>query len=243
MIQSRNDLSEYCLRRLGKPVIKINVAQEQIDDSIDEAIQVYRERHYDATEETWVIYELTQADVDNGFITLDDSISVVEEMLPESFLAYNNDFMSYGYQVTVGAFTNFRNFDTINYEMTMMNLQQISDSLPSHNRVIHTKHMNKLAFRSKSLMTAGEKVFLKVFKEIDPEAYSHVYDDKWLKRYATALIKRQWGNNLKKHEGIVLLGGVSVNGQQIHDEAVEEIAQLEEQLSETYELPTDFFMA
>lgn len=243
MIDSAQKLGEYCLRQLGAPVIKINIAPEQIDDRIEEAIQVYRERHYDATEESWLVYQLTQNDVDNGYITLDKEIAVVEEMMPESIISHNGDFMTWQYQATIGAFTNLRQFDMLNYHMTMQNLAQIAEALPSHNRVVHTKHKNRLMFRSPSMLREGETIFLKVFKYIDPEEFTDMYNDKWLKHYSTALIKRQWGNNLKKHEGVVLLGGVTLNGQKIYDEAVEEIDKLEEQLSESYELPTDFFMA
>ncbi len=243
MIDSRIELSDYCLRKLGKPVIQINVAPEQVEDRVDEALQVYRERHYDATQETWVIYELTQTDVDNGYITLEDDIAVVEELLPESILQHSSDFMSYGYQVTVNQFTAFKQFDAVNYHMTMQNLATLADSLPQHNRVIHTKHMNRLAFRSPSVLSAGEKMFLKVWKDIDPDTHTKIYDDKWLKAYTTALIKRQWGENMKKHSGIQLLGGVTVNGQDIYNEAVEEIQRLEEQLELDYQLPNDIFMA
>lgn len=243
MIQTKNDLSEYCLRKLGKPVIQINVDATQVDDRIEEALQVYRERHYDATQETWVIYELTQTDVDNGYITLSDDIAVVEELLPESVLQYSSDFMTYGYQVTVNQFTAFKQFDAINYHMTMQNLATLAEALPQQNRVIHTKHMNRLAFRSPSVLVAGEKMFMKVWKDIDPETHQKVYNDKWLKAYTTALIKLQWGNNMKKHSGIQLLGGVTVNGQDIYNEAVEEIQQLEEQLELDYQLPNDIFMA
>lgn len=243
MINSQFELSEYCLRKLGKPVIQINVAPEQVEDCVDEALQVYRERHYDATQETWVIYELTQTDVDNGYITLSDDIAVVEELLPESILQNSSDFMSYGYQATVGAFTAFRQFDAVDYHMTMQNLATLADALPQQNRVIHTKHMNRLAFRSPSMLYAGEKMFLKVWKDINPDEHTKVYNDKWLKAYVTALIKRQWGNNMKKHSGIQLLGGVTVNGQEIYSEAVDEIQRLEEQLELDYQLPNDIFMA
>jgi len=242
---TRADFIEYCLRKLGKPVIRINVADEQVEDRVDEAIQKWHEHHYDGVEELWLGYPLTQNDIDNGYITLPNDILVVADMinLGEVISGSSSNMFSYNYQVALQNLSPFQTLDTINYYITMTNIQSVYDLVNAAPRVHFTRHMNKVKlYQDLSEIGVGTILAFKVFRLIDPEQNTSVYNDNWLKRYATALIKEQWGSNMKKHGEIQLLGGVTVNGQQIYDESRQEIQQLEEELETRYSLPVDFFM-
>lgn len=242
-ITSRAEFGEYCLRKLGKPVININVAPEQVEDRIDEALQVWQEKHFDATEKTWVGYALTQDDIDRGYIVLPDDIHIVDQLIPMSTI-YRDDrdvLFSYRYQFMISNLSPFQPLDMINYYLQMTNINEVNDMINTTERFEFTKHKNKLhIYNRMSEMKVGTVMCLHVYKLINPEVDSSAWEDKWLKAYATALIKQQFGQNMKKHGEIQLLGGVTVNGQQIFDEAVLEIQQLEEQLRDTYEEPINF---
>lgn len=241
---SRLDFKEYCLRRLGKPVIRINVEDGQVEDRIDDAIQKYQEQHYDAVQETWVAYSIKQADVDVGYIEMPADILIVSELINLGEALNGNDMFSHQYQFALQNLSPFQSLDTINYYMTMTNMQSVYDMVNAAPRLQHTRHMNNRVelFQNLGQMGVGTILAFRVFKTIDPQQYVQIYNDMWLKKYATALIKMQWGNNMKKHGEVQLLGGVSVNGQQIYDESLTEVEKLEEELETKYSLPVDFFM-
>lgn len=244
-ITTRERFGEYCLRKLGKPVININVSLAQVEDRIDEALQVWREKHFDATEKIWVGYALTQDDIDRGYIILPSDIHIVDQLIPMSTI-YRDDrdvLFSYRYQFMISNLSPFQPLDMVNYFMQMTNINEVNDMINTTERFEFTKHKNKLhIFNRMKEMKVGAVMCLHVYKYIDPEEDPSVWEDKWLKAYATALIKQQFGQNMKKHGEIQLLGGVTVNGQQIFDEAVLEIQQLEEQLRDTYEEPVGFIV-
>lgn len=242
----RAGFSEYCLRKLGKPVININVAPTQIEDRINEAIQVWHEKHFDATEKTWVAYRLTEQDVLNGYITMPNDIHIVDQLIPMStiYKEYGSDSLfSYRYQFMIQNISPFMPLDTLNYYMTMQNINEVNDLVNTTERFEFTKHKNKLVvYKGLENMKVDDLLCFHVYKKIDPNTDESAWEDKWLRQYATALIKRQWGENLKKHGEIQLLGGVTVNGQQIFDEAIQELEKLETELRETYEEPVSFFV-
>lgn len=239
---TRGTFSEYCLRKLGDPVIRINVAPEQVEDRIDEAIQRWQEQHYDATQETWVGYAISQDDVDNGYITIPDNFLIVAETIAIDDISGGGMF-SYQYQVALQNLSPFQALDTVNYYMNMTNIDSVYDMVNASPRLHHTRHQNRVdVFKNMNSLVEGSIVAFRVFKAIDADIYTSVYNDYWLKKYATSLIKEQWGSNMKKHGEVQLLGGVTVNGQQIYDEAKNESQQLEEELESKFSLPIDFFM-
>jgi hypothetical protein len=246
-ITSRAEFGEYCLRRLGKPVININVAPEQVDDRIDEAIQAWHEKHYDATEKLWVGYALTAQDIANGYITLPDSIFQVIKMVDMSSLYNKNNFdgvFSYQYQFMLQNLSPWQPLDMINYVLTMESINTVNDLVNVTNTFAFTKHKNKLLIHNGLKdMEEGKVICFYTHQYINPDEVPKAWNDKWLKAYATALIKQQFGQNMKKHGEIQLLGGVTVNGQQIFDEATAEIEKLEETLQNDYQEPIDFFMS
>lgn len=235
-----DDLIEYCLRSLGKPVININVDTSQCEDRIDEALQEFQDKHFDAVENSWVYYELTQTDIDNGYLTLPPEYLSVTSILPFSKIFSSSDIFSVEYQLAMNSLHAWTPFDEVDYFMKMSNLRSVQNTLSVTPTIEFTKHLSKLKIHaSLQSLGVGYKIALNVVKAIDIDS---LVNDMWLKKYSTALIKRQWGANLKKFSGVQLLGGVELNGQEIYNEAVEEIKELEDELEETYMLPTDFFL-
>jgi len=245
-ITTRTDFAEYCLRKLGKPVIRINVSDSQVQDRIDDAIQAWNDKHYDGSEKSWVGYALTQQDILNGYVTLPSDIMTVDQLIPMSTIYKENgtdSLFSYRYQYMMQNLSPFQPLDMLNYYMTMTNLQDTNDMVNTTERFEFTKHKSKLIiYRGMESSKVGEVLTFHVFRKIDPDETPDAWNDKWLKRYATALIKQNFGQNMKKHGEIQMLGGVSVNGQQIFDEATAEIDALEADLRDTYEEPIDFFL-
>ena len=245
-ITTRTEFAEYCLRKLGKPVIRINVSDSQVQDRIDDAIQAWNGKHYDGSEKCWIGYALTEEDILRGYIVLPSDIMTVDQIIPMSTI-YKEDgtdsLFSYRYQFMLQNLSPFQPLDMINYYMTMTNLQEVNDMINTTERFEFTKAKSKLIiYRGMESSKVGEVLTFHVYKKIDPDTDSEAWNDTWLKRYATALIKQNFGQNMKKHGEVQLLGGVTVNGQQIFDEATAEINDLDEELRSTYEEPIDFCM-
>lgn len=248
-VTTRTGLSEWCLRKLGKPVININVAPEQIEDRIDEALEVYQESHYDATEEVWIAHTITASDVTNGYVTLPSNILLVAEFAKSPAVSSKGPDYKFSLQYRIGADSfgispyscGAMSPDMLNYYIINTNYNEMYDLLNTTPRFEFSRHQDRLYIFNGEL-EEDDDIYIRVFRIIDPETATKIYNDKWLKEYTTQLIKKQWGENLKKHGSIQLLGGVTLNGKEIYDEAVTEIERLEEQLEDKYTEPTDFFM-
>lgn len=231
MIDTREKLKQYALKRLGSPVIQIEVAEEQLQDRLDEALELFGEYHMDGIEQVWIGFKITQADVDNGYITLPDDYYTVDDIMNLSYVMDNEPMFGYEYQTVVNSLDPYQTFDLISYTMTMQYINEVVDTLSSKPIYEYTRYMNKLQlYRGVENMKADDVIALKISRIISPENYVKIYNDRWLKKYVTALFKLQWGNNLRKHSGIQMLGGVTVNGMEIMSEAREEIEYLEERL-------------
>ena len=220
---SKTTLIDYCLRNLGAPVIEINVDEDQIDDRIDEALQFYQTYHADSIEKFYLKHEVTQNDITNGYITTSNLITDVVRVLPIRDSVTSSDMFDIRYQIhlndihSVGFMGNLTD-----YVMSQQFLSLLDVVLDSEEVVV------------------GDYLVVECYRIIDPDTYTAVYNDYFLKRYATALIKRQWGTNLIKFEGMVMPGGVTFNGRQIFDDANEEITKLEEEARLNWEQPVDF---
>ena len=247
--RTKEELADYCLRRLGYPVIDINVDQEQVMERIDDALDKYYDYHFDGTEERYLCVKLQDSDVTNGYIQLPDLIFSVVRVYPflaSSFLS-GTDLFSAQYQfflndfyVTPGVATgNVQYYDALR-GYTEMIQEQMSPVKSFHfnrktNRVYFTESMSTVKAKAPILM-------FKVYVKLDPEKFPEMWDDLWLKAYSTALVKKQWGGNLKKFGNVNLPGGITLNGDAIYSEAVDEMAQLEQQLYSDLQLPADFIL-
>jgi hypothetical protein len=239
-ITSKTLLKEYCLRRLGAPVIEINIDEEQCDDRVDDALQYFAEYHFDGVEKVFLKHTITQTDIDNEYIAMADPVISVIRVLPiPNFNAFQTGFFNEEFQLRIQDLNTFTGSSLINWQMSLQNWSMV-DHLFTVTPTIHfNRKQNKLYLETNwsDKFSVGDILIVEAYRILDPETYTEVYDDMFLKQYATALIKRQWGENLKKFEGVQLPGGVTLNGKTIYDEAVEEINKIEEQMSLRWELP------
>ena len=248
---TRTELEEYCLRKLGAPVIDINVADEQIDDRIDEALEMYQEYHSDAVVKTYFKHLVTATDVTNKYIPVPNSILYVTHLFPlRPGSSSSAGMFDIKYQMMLNDMINMNNFSGgLNYYTQMQQyLELLNMALSGTPQVSYQRRQNRLHifgdFGTGDIV-AGSYLVAEAYAIVDPATTSgtkSIFNDLWLKAYATALIKKQWGSNLMKFEGMTLPGGVMLNGRQIYDDATVEIQALEEKLRLEYELPIDFYI-
>lgn len=243
---TRQELIDYCLRKLGHPVINVSVAAEQLDDRVDEALSIFSEHHYDGSVEEWVAYTVTDTDITNGYITVPDDILVVAEIIPAKGIGSSSSSsepqFTYEYQSVSSAnqWGSFSSTSSSNFALTQMLRNDSMSNLAVTPTFEFQRHGSQL--RVYDSFESGFELAVRVYRILDPDTNFQVWNDRWLKLYLTALIKKQWGENTKKYSGIQLLGGVTINGEQIFNEALTDIENLETELYERYNEPTRFFM-
>jgi len=269
---SRIDLVNYCKRQLGAPVLEINVADEQIDDLVDDALQYFHERHFDGVVQTYLKYKITQEDIDRGqgrggtnptgIVTTTANASIdgatvsfsYEEnsnyiQVPPAVIGINkifrfdsstisNGMFSLKYQLFLNDIYFFNSMEMLSYAMTKTYLSDIDFLLNTEKQIRFNQRQDRLYLDVDwANVTKDEYIVLDCWRLLDPNDFARVYNDSFLKRYLTALIKRQWGQNLIKFQGVKLPGGIELNGRQIYDDAERELDKIKEVMSNTYELP------
>ena len=245
---SKTTLIDYCKRRLGAPVIEINIDEEQAEDRVDEALEYYQEFHSDATVKGYMKHQVTGTDVSNEYISVSSDIIQVTKMFPitSNFNTARN-FFDIKYQMMLNDLADFATFsgDVAYYEQIQQYLRLLEMKLNGHPIVNFVRRQNRLYIHgdfADNDIKAGDFIVAEVYTIINPTTHTSVFNDMWLKEYTTALIKQQWGSNLIKFEGMQLPGGVVLNGRQIYDDATGEIERLRENLRIEQELPPDFFV-
>lgn len=235
---TRTEFIQNCLRRLGAPVLEINVSEEQIDDRVDEAISYYTDYHFDATEKIYYKHQITTNDKTNGYLTLPDNIiGAVNLFTLGDSLNYNNMF-NIRYQIALNDLYTLTNVSLVPYYMAMQHIRVIEELLVGRQMIRFSRHRNQLFIDMDwSKLVDDSWLIVEAYQVIDPTQFADVWKDRWLLQYATALIKRQWGVNLKKFQGLMLPGNVQFNGQKIYEEAIEEIQKLEGEMINSYSLP------
>ena len=258
-ITSKDELIDYALRRLGAPVIEINVDRQQCEDRLEDALELFAERHFDGVEKAYFKHQLTQTDKDNMYIST-NSLAANYTDGPTG-----KDIMSVTKVFQFGDFADVSMFDVryqmaltdyfgINrglgynssmglssYDSTKRYINLIQDFFMPEKMIRFSKVANKLHLDiDKDDLETDDYLVIEAYVKLSSETFTEIYNDIWLKKYITALIKKQWGSNLSKFEGVQLPGGVSLRGGEISAEANEEIARLEEELQLTYELPINF---
>jgi|TARA_A100001011_G_scaffold59256_2_gene58783 hypothetical protein len=270
---SRTDLINYCKRQLGAPVLEINVADEQIDDLVDDALQLFHERDYDGSIQTFLKYKITQADIDRGrarggsstagivtttaTATIDGSsvsfnfeensnyLQVPPEVIGISKIfrfdganTVTNNMFSVKYQLFLNDIYYWGSTELLTYTMTKRYLEDIDFALNTEKQIRFNMRQDRLYLDIDwGSVNVDDYLIIDCYRLIDPNDFTRVYNDSFLKRYLTALIKRQWGQNLIKFQGVKLPGGIELNGRQIYDDAEKELDKIKEQMSNTYELP------
>jgi len=236
---TRDEFKEYCLRSLGKPVIEINVADEQVEDRIDQALRFFWDYHFDGTEKIYYKILVTQQIKDDGYVDLPENIIGAVRLFPMGALGTSSgDIFNIRYQIALNDLYTLTNIALIDYYMTMEHLAMVQEILVGKPQIRYNRHRNRLHIdETKQDLRVNEYLILEAYEIVDPATYTDVWSDRWLQYYTSQLIKRQWGTNLTKFEGLQLPGGVTFNGRQIYDDAQTEISKLEEEMINNYSLP------
>jgi len=277
---TRQELIDYCLRRLGAPVLEINVDDDQIDDLVDDALQYFQERHFDGVERMYLKYQITQQDIDRGrglstsgatgisttgvgivtttatsvnsgvgvitssfyensnFIQIPDSVIGIERIFRFDTSAISGGMFSIKYQLFLNDLYYFNSVELLQYAMVKSYLEDIDFLLTTDKQVRFNKRQDRLYLDIDwQAQNVGDFIILDCYRILDPSTFTGVYNDSFLKKYLTALIKRQWGQNLIKFNGVKLPGGIELNGRQLYDDAEREIADIQSRMSMDYELP------
>ena len=235
---TRAEFKEWCLRKLGKPVIEINVDQDQVDDRVDEALSYYWDYHFDGTERTFFKHQVTQEDKDNKYIDVPENIIGVINLFDIGDALSTNNLFNIRYQFALNEIYDLSNYNLSNYYLAMQHIQFLEELLVGKQPLRYNRHVNKLHIDMDwAKVDVGHYVIAEAYQVVDPNTYTDVWKDRWLQNYATAKIKYQWGSNLTKFEGMQLPGGVQFNGMQILQDAQTEIEKLEEDMIVSYSLP------
>jgi len=235
---TRAAFKEYCLRRLGKPVIEINVDEDQVEDRIDDALRYYWDYHFDGTEKIYYKHLVTDTDKTNKYITVPDNvIGAVNLFNIADPSIRSDDLFNIRYQIALNDLYTLTSVSMVPYYMVMEHLSLISEMLVGKQLLRFNRHMNRLYIDMDWNSLSNEYLLVEAYQIIDPTEYVDVWKDQWLMRYATALIKRQWGSNLTKFTGMQLPGGLTFNGEKIYNDAVAEITDLEDKMISSYSLP------
>ena len=272
---TRQELIDYCKRRLGAPVLEINVDDDQIDDLVDDTFQFFNERHMDGVEKTYLKYKLSQNDIDRGkasgttqgtsttltrtsrtdsttggttethyfyenknFIPVPDSVIGINGVFKFDTSSISGGMFSIKYQLFLNDLYNFNSVDLLQYAMTKTYLEDIDFLLTTDKKIRFNQRQDRLYLDIDwGAQTADDYLVIDCYRALDPTTFTGVYNDTFVKRYLTALIKRQWGQNLIKFKGTKLPGGIELNGREIYEDALNDLNEIKEKMSTEYELP------
>ena len=236
---SREEFREYCLRKLGKPVIEINVDEDQVDDRIDEALRYYWDYHFDGTEKLYYKHQVTEEDRANKYITLPENIIGAVRIFPIADpMIRSDDLFNIRYQIALNDLYTLTSVSMVPYYMVMEHLALVTEMLVGQQPIRYNRHKNRLYVDMDwNNVRNGEFLLVEAYQVVDPEEFTDVWADRWLQNYATAKIKYQWGSNLTKFTEMVLPGGVRFNGEKIMNDAETEIQRMEQEMVSTYSLP------
>ena len=271
---NRQELVDYCLRQLGAPVLEVNVAEEQIDDLVDDAIQYFQERHFDGVEKVYLKYQITQGDIDRGKARPgDSSVGIASTsattnivgvattftyyensnylQVPSNIIGVNKVFqfnstaagsgifnVKYQYMLSGVNLWGGAGFDLLSYSMTMSYLETMNFLLNTHKQIRFNQRSDRMYLDVDwNNLQVDEFLIIECYRGLDGEDYSRLWNDSFLKPYLTSLIKRQWGMNLIKFQGVKLPGGIEFNGRQIYDDAEKELETIRERMTFNYEMP------
>ena len=269
---SRQQLIDYCLRRLGAPVLEINVDDDQVDDLVDDALQYFQERHFDGVERMYLKYKITQADLDRGrgrnnngvgvtttsatsnitgigtvtydfyetsnYIQVPDSVIGIEKIFKFDTSSISGGMFSIKYQLFLNDLYYFNSVELLQYAMVKSYLEDIDFLLTTDKQIRFNKRQNRLYLDLDwASQSADQYIVIDCYRILDPNTFTNVYNDSFIKKYLTALIKKQWGQNLIKFRGVKLPGGVELNGRELYEDAEKELEDIKQRMVLEYELP------
>jgi hypothetical protein len=227
---SREEFKEYILRKIGAPVIQINVSEEQVEDRVDEAVSFWRDYHYNGSQLVYLKHQITQQDRDNGYIKLPEQLLGISKIFDlDTSISTGTGIFNVNYQFVLNNLNDITGYSVQNYWMSMSHLEFLQEILVGKPLIRYNKHVNKLFIDvDQSSLAIGNYVVIEAYDIIDPDSYGDVWSDRWLQNYASVLVREQWGLNLTKFTNMQLVGGVSFNGEQILNDARTERQQMEE---------------
>jgi hypothetical protein len=310
---TRQQFIDYCKRRLGFPVIDINVDDDQISDRVDDALQFFEDYHFDGVEKMFMKHRITQDDINRRWIYCPDAVTYVVGMFPFDDSNSSVNMFDLRYQLRLHDLYDFTSVSYVSYEITMQHIRTLNLLFSGTPQIRFNRKQNKIfldidwsrdisvgdyvvidcyrairpatitltgtgtAVTTSNTITGTGTIFdqellegdiitlggqeLQVNQIITPTILttigpvtidvtngvltkpgnSEVFNDRFLKRYATALIKYQWGSNLSKFAGIQMPGGVTLDGVRIMTEAKEEMDKIEEDMYNFNSLPSEIF--
>ena len=244
-VTTRKGLIDYCLRRLGQPVVEINVDEDQLEERVDDALEFFQEYHFDGVEKVFLKHVITADDITNEYIPMGDPVISVVRVLPiPSFDSFQGGFFNEEYQMRLNDLNNFSGSSLIQWDMTRQNHSLVEHLFALTPQMSFNRKQNRVYLETDWSLKfkVDDVIVVEAYRALNPATYPEVWNDMFLKKYTCALIKRQWRQNLKKFAGVVLPGGITLDGKTIYDEAVEEIRLIEEQVSLKYELPADGYV-
>ncbi len=236
---TRAEFKEYCLRKLGKPVIEINVDDDQVEDRIDECIRYYWDYHFDGSEKIYYKHQITAQDKINRYITLPENIIGAVRVFPIGDPSIRSDDMfNIRYQIALNDLYTLTSYSMLPFYMTMQHLALISEFLVGQQPIRYSRHRDRLFIDTKwEQYNDGDFMLVEAYEVLDPDTYPEVWSDRWLQNYTTEKIKYQWGSNLTKFTGMQLPGGVQFNGEKIMGDAQLAIEKMEQDMILNYSLP------
>lgn len=236
---SRFEFKEWCLRKLGKPVIEINVDDDQVNDRVDEALRYFWDYHFDGTEKLYYKHQITSVDIANQYITLPENIIGAVRIFPIGDPTISSsDIFNIRYQIALNDLYTLTSVSMVPYVMLMEHLALIQQVLVGEQPIRYNRHLNRLNIDMDwGKVKEGEYLLVEAYSVVDPDVYTDAWGDRWLQQYATAKIKLQWGSNLTKFTGMQLPGGIQFNGDKIYEDAKAEIEKLEDEMISSYSLP------
>jgi hypothetical protein len=269
---TRQALIDYCLRRLGAPVLEINLDDDQIDDLVDDALQYFNERHFDGVERMYLKYKITQADIDRGrgketngvgivtttgsanisgigtttfnfyetsnFIQVPDSVIGIEKVFRFDTSSISGGMFSIKYQLFLNDLYYFNSVELLQYAMVKSYLEDIDFLLTTDKQIRFNKRQNRMYLDIDwASQTVGNFLVIDCYRALDPSSFTKVYNDSFMKKYLTALMKKQWGQNLIKFRGVKLPGGIELNGRELYEDAQRELEDIKQRMTMEYELP------
>jgi len=236
---SRDEFKEYCLRKLGKPVIEINVDDDQVDDRIDEALKYYWDYHFDGSEMTYYKHQITLTNQTNKYITVPENIIGVVYLFPIGDPSVSSDdLFNIRYQIALNDLYTLTSVSMIPYYTAMEHIAFLQQMLVGNQPIRYSRHKNIVYLDMDwEKVNVGDYILVQAYQVVNPDIYTDVWGDRWLQNYCTALIKKQWGSNLTKFTGMQLPGGVQFNGEKIYNDADEEIKLIEKEMINSYSLP------
>lgn len=241
--ETRKEFKAYCLRRLGAPVIQINVDNQQVEDLVDAALEYFGRNHHDGSIQMYVPVEVTAEVLRDRYFPIDDSFVGVQRVLETSYQGSSQFSIEWQLMASTYPFA-LKGDGLLTYSMAMSYRETLKNVVSGKTKHIRfNRHMDRLFIDIDwNTVREGQIFVVEATRVLDPDEFPQVWNDPFLKKYATALIKRQWGNNLRKLRNVQLVGGVTIDAEGILQEAEAEIKELEESMILEHQEPVDFIM-